>query len=48
MGKASKHDLVKNNKLSGVFVRPYAMFAEEINPQQYPEATQKYRFELVK
>ena len=31
----------------GLFVRPYKMFAEEIKPQQYPEATQKHRFELI-
>lgn len=31
----------------GLFVRPYHMFAEEIDLKQYPEATQKHRFELV-
>ena len=31
----------------GLFVRPYQMFAEEVDPQKYPESTQKYRFELV-
>ncbi|MEY8230240.1 DUF1653 domain-containing protein [Oscillospiraceae bacterium 50-16] len=31
----------------GLFVRPYHMFAEEIDRKQYPEATQKHRFELV-
>lgn len=30
-----------------LFVRPYHLFAEEIDCTQYPEATQKYRFELV-
>lgn len=31
----------------GLFVRPYRMFAEEIDRAQYPEAAQKHRFELV-
>lgn len=31
----------------GLFVRPYQMFAEEIDHEKYPEATQKHRFELV-
>lgn len=31
----------------GLFVRPYQMFAEEIDRQKYPDATQKHRFELV-
>lgn len=31
----------------GLFARPYHMFAEEIDRNQYPEASQKYRFELV-
>ena len=30
-----------------LFIRPYRMFAEEIDRQKYPDATQKYRFELV-
>lgn len=31
----------------GLFVRPYYMFTEELDRQKYPEATQKYRFELA-
>ncbi len=31
----------------GLFVRPYQMFAEEIDQQKYPEANQCHRFELV-
>lgn len=30
-----------------VFVRPYAMFAEEVDRQKYPHVTQKYRFEEI-
>ena len=31
----------------GVFVRPYAMFAEKVDRSKYPDATQTYRFEEV-
>lgn len=30
-----------------LFVRPYQMFAERLNKEEYPETTQEYRFELI-
>ena len=29
------------------FVRPYAMFASEVDREKYPDVTQKYRFERM-
>ena len=31
----------------GLYVRPYAMFAEKLDKNRYPNATQEYRFELT-
>jgi hypothetical protein len=30
-----------------LFVRPYRMFAEQLDHREHPEAKQKYRFELA-
>lgn len=31
----------------GIFARPYEIFASPVDREKYPDAVQKYRFELI-
>ena len=31
----------------GLYIRPYDMFASEVDREKYPDVEQKYRFELI-
>ena len=45
----TQEDMAVYRKLygdGGLWVRPLAMFLGEVDKEKYPEATQRYRFEL--